>query len=50
MNALSSTLQSVQIGSPIAHDGLTMFPLVAARAAHPDCRLLHLSAFVEERA
>ncbi|MGB3429580.1 MAG: DUF6569 family protein, partial [Burkholderiaceae bacterium] len=40
MNALSSTLQSLQIGSPITHAGLTMFPLVADRTSHPDYLLL----------
>ena len=40
MNALSSTLQNLQIGSPITAAGLTMFPLVADRAAHPDYLLL----------
>lgn len=40
MNALASTLQNLQIASPITHAGLTMFPLVANRAAHPDYLLL----------
>lgn len=40
MNALSSTLHSLHIGSPITHAGLTMFPLVADRASRPDYLLL----------
>jgi hypothetical protein len=40
MNALASTLKTLHIGSPITHAGLTMFPLVADRAAHPDYLLL----------
>jgi len=40
MNALASTLQSLHVGSPITHAGLTMFPLVAETVAHPDYLLL----------
>jgi hypothetical protein len=40
MNALSSTLQSLHIGCPITHAGLTMFPLVADRTSNPDYLLL----------
>ena len=40
MNALSTTLHNLTIGAPVTHAGLTMYPLLATAASHPDYLLL----------